>query len=193
MGKDGNQPQSPRLRMRKEAIAAMSAPRGDVQSRGNAGPKRGRTSVPPLLSLVQAFLFRLGARDARATPRTTVPLLLTVGILASLPQIASSVEQVQKTGFSISPPPGWREIPTDVIAACEKDIARKAPNAPSQHYDYGFQPADSKTWFDYPYILIQVRESGRLSERQLGALEGCSMEDRVNQLKKGLGSFVTDM
>ena len=59
--------------------------------------------------------------------------------------IASSSE-LRKKGFSISLPDGWVEIPRDVIDSSEKEIARIAPNANAQHYDYGFQLDSSKNW-----------------------------------------------
>jgi len=38
-------------------------------------------------------------------------------------------------------------------------------------YDYGFQRSDAPKWFAYPYILVQVKRSGRIPEEQLKALK----------------------
>ena len=106
--------------------------------------------------------------------------------------IASSSE-LRKKGFSISLPDGWVEIPRDVIDSYEKEIAKLAPNAPAQHYDYGFQLASSKNWFEYPYILVQVKNTGRIPESQLEKLEGYSVQESLDKQKKAFSSIVSDI
>lgn len=101
--------------------------------------------------------------------------------------------ELKKNGFSISIPEGWVEMPRDVIDAYEKEIARLAPNAPPQHYDYGFQLGSSKNWFEYPYILVQMKNTGRIPERQLEKLEGYSIEQNLDKHKKALSSIMSDI
>ena len=105
--------------------------------------------------------------------------------------IASSSE-LQKNGFSISLPDGWVEMPRDVIDTHEKEIARLAPNVPTQHIDYGFQLGSSKNWFEYPYILVQMKNTGRIPESQLEKLEGYSVQESLDKHKKGLNSIMSD-
>jgi hypothetical protein len=101
--------------------------------------------------------------------------------------------KLQKNVFSIFIPDGWVEIPRDVIDAYEKEIARLAPNAPEQHYDYGFQIASSKNWFEYPYILVQVKNTGRIPESQLKKHEGYSVQESLEKQKKEVSSILSDI
>lgn len=103
-------------------------------------------------------------------------------------------DQLHKKGvFSISVPDGWVEMPTDVIDAYEKEIAKLAPNAPAQHYDYGFQSGNTENWFEYPYILIQVKNMGRIPESQIEKLEGYSIQEDLNRQKKDLSPVMSDI
>lgn len=99
----------------------------------------------------------------------------------------------QKNKFSIAIPDGWVEVPIDVIDAYEKETARLAPNVTAQHYDYGFQLDSSKNWFEYPYVLVQVKNIGRIPESQLEKLEGHSVQESLDKHKKGLSSIVSDI
>ena len=106
----------------------------------------------------------------------------------------ASGSKLQKNGFSISLPDGWVEIPRDVIDASIKKIAKLAPNAPAQHYDYGFQLASSKNWFEYPYILIQIINTGRIPESEL---EKCFTQESfysfIDKHGEGWSSIMSDI
>lgn len=106
--------------------------------------------------------------------------------------IANGGEQ-QKNGFSISLPDGWIEIARDVIDVYEKEIAKLAPNEPVLHYDYGFQLDGSKNWFEYPYILVQVKNIGRIPESQLKKLEGYPVQKSLDKHRKGFSSIMSDI
>jgi len=105
----------------------------------------------------------------------------------------ASGSELQKNGFSIYLPDGWVEIPRDVIDAYEKEIARLAPNAPAQHYDYVFQLDSSENWFEYPYILIKVENTGRIPENQLKKFEEYPIQESIDKYKKGLSSIMSDI
>lgn len=105
----------------------------------------------------------------------------------------ASGSELQKNGFSISLPDGWVEMPRDVIDAYEKEIAGVAPNVPTQHYDYGFQLGSSKHWFEYPYILVQMKNTGRIPESQLVKLEGYPVQQTLDKHKKGMSSIMSDI
>ncbi len=100
-----------------------------------------------------------------------------------------------KAEFSISLPIGWIEIPRKIIDEYEKVISGQAPDAPAQHFDYGFQLDSSKNWFQYPYILIQVRNTGRIpgTESQWEKLEGEYIQKGVDKLKKGFSPIMSDV
>lgn len=105
----------------------------------------------------------------------------------------ASASELKKNGFSISLPDGWVEIPRDVIDSYEKEIARIAPKANAQHYDYGFQLDSSKNWFEYPYILVQVKNTGRIPESQLEKLEEYSVQESLDKQKKAVSSIMSDI
>lgn len=119
---------------------------------------------------------------------TYVLLIVTLGAIS----IARGSE-LQKNGFAILLPHGWVEMHRDVIDAYEKEIARLAPNVTAPHYDYGFQLDSSKKWFEYPYILVQVNNIGRIPESQLERLEGYSVQKSLDKHKKGLSSIMSDI
>lgn len=119
---------------------------------------------------------------------TYVLLIFTFTVVSKL--IAS---ELKKSGFSISLPDGWIEIPRNVIDAYEKEIARLAPNIQVQHYDYGFQLASSKNWFEYPYILVQVKNTGRIPESQLEKIAEYNIQGGLDKSKKKLGSIMSEI
>ncbi|MGA7828439.1 MAG: hypothetical protein WCA04_12295, partial [Geobacteraceae bacterium] len=83
---------------------------------------------------------------------------------------------VTKDGFTIHLPKGWKPIPKEVLDKYSQAIAKMAPKAEKQEYDYGFQRSDTKKWFSYPYILVQVKRTGRIPEVQLKALKRIKKE-----------------
>jgi hypothetical protein len=102
-----------------------------------------------------------------------------------------SANELKKNGFSISLPDGWIEIPKNVIDEYEKKAVMLAPEFSGRHNDYGFQLKSSKTWFEYPYILLQIKNRGRIPESQLEKLE-LSQED-FDKLKKGASSIMPEI
>jgi len=69
-------------------------------------------------------------------------------------------------GFSIFLTNNWKEIPKDILEESAKAYA-EATKMDRQYYDYGFQLTSSQNWLQYPYILIQVKKSGRIPDSQL--------------------------
>jgi hypothetical protein len=102
-------------------------------------------------------------------------------------------EKVQKNGFSVTLPDGWVEIPRDAIDSYEKNMAELVPNAQLQHYDYGFQLNTAKNWLEYPYVLIQVKNLGRIPERQLEQLEGFPVQKTIDDQKEKFNGVMSDV
>ncbi len=99
----------------------------------------------------------------------------------------------QKEVFSISLPDGWVEMPSDVIDAYEKGIAKLAPNVPAQNYDYGFQLGSADNWFEYPYILVQINNMGRIPEKQIENLEEYSAQESIDKYKSDFDAVMSDV
>jgi hypothetical protein len=109
-------------------------------------------------------------------PMKTVKTLLgmvTLLLLLGTPCFGADLTQsfAAKEGFTIHLPKDWEPIPKEVIDKYSQAIAKMAPKAETQLYNYGFQRADSPKWFTYPYILVQVNRSGRIPEEQLKSLK----------------------
>ena len=56
-------------------------------------------------------------------------------------------------GYSLDVPPGWEEIPRNLIQETYADLLK--PDSVGL-YDAGFQLASSDGWFAYPFVLVQV-------------------------------------
>jgi hypothetical protein len=69
--------------------------------------------------------------------------------------------------FSIGLPDNWTEIPKDVLDEFSDNVVKLAPQNPKQIYDYGYQLSESKGWLQYPYILVQVKNVGRVASGEL--------------------------
>lgn len=74
-------------------------------------------------------------------------------------------------GFTIRFPDNWRAIPKSVLDAYSQAVAEMRPEAEKQTYHYGFQLSSAREWLVYPYILIQVKKTGRVSEDKLKSIK----------------------
>jgi hypothetical protein len=66
-----------------------------------------------------------------------------------------------RDGFTISLPADWVAIPKDALDGLSEHLAKLAPKAERQTYDYGFQLPKKEHWIEYPYIFVQVKPSLR--------------------------------
>jgi hypothetical protein len=105
----------------------------------------------------------------------------------------ADADRYTKNDFNISFPSGWIEMPRDIIDSYEKEVAKAAPDFPMQHYDYGFQLKSSRNWFEYPYILIQVKNSGRIPENEFKNFEQISLQKDIDKHRKQVGSILSDI
>ena len=87
-----------------------------------------------------------------------------------------------KHGYSIWLPDGWVEIPAGVIESAEHELAKHQLFLPQLHSDCGFQIHKKNNWFEYPYILIRIDNTERLSKNKILKLKKSYMQEAVNQL-----------
>ncbi|HQO64585.1 MAG TPA: hypothetical protein PK528_13320 [Syntrophorhabdus sp.] len=118
-------------------------------------------------------------------------VLLMVLVLLSLSSTAYCDIHYQKDGFSITLPDGWIEIPRDVLDDIRKEVNKLAKS--DQHCDYAFQPETSKYWFEYPYILVQVDNSGRIPEKQLQDFENYPFQKSLDETRKKMKSITSEL
>lgn len=107
--------------------------------------------------------------------------------------VAYSGQMYQKHSFSITLPAGWIEIPRDVIDAHLIEISRLAPNAPKQDYDCVFQLDNAQNWFEHPYILVSIKNTGRIPENQLENCERISTQEDYDKHKKPYSSIISSI
>ncbi len=70
--------------------------------------------------------------------------------------------------FKIHFPNDWIEIPKIEIQRHFDNYYEQFPDLPHEEYDYGYQLSSSEYWFQYPYILIQVKNTGKIPEMPKG-------------------------
>ena len=80
------------------------------------------------------------------------------------PQSHLSVHKYSADNLSISFPAEWVEIPKAELDQMSENVRKAAPNARPQPYNYGFQ-ASAKS--QYPRVLVQLKTSGRWSEKAI--------------------------
>jgi hypothetical protein len=99
-----------------------------------------------------------------------------------------------RDGFSVTLPPGWVQAPPEALQQMETAIGELTQGSLTQRYDYGFQLASAATWFEYPYILVQVRRTGRVPEGELRQYERIQSQfrDGLEQADASLGDSVSN-
>ncbi len=108
---------------------------------------------------------------------------------ADLPQTVQT-----KDGFTISLPADWVAIPKEALDRYSETIAKLAPKAERQTWDYGFQLPMRKHWFEYPYILVQVKRHGRVPEAQLKSVKRVEQQAQqgVDQVRDSISSVISN-
>jgi len=80
--------------------------------------------------------------------------------------------EIPGTGVTLNLPTDWVPIPSEVIQRYTDDAARSSANPPeiraTANYVYGAQ-RKAENYFEYPYLLVQILNTGRISEAQLDA------------------------
>ena len=79
----------------------------------------------------------------------------------------NSTEIKDKDGFSFTIPDGWVQIPQKVIDQVMTQYRKMSPQFKTLKYNYAFQRANQKGWFVYPYIVVQIRKTGKIPEKYL--------------------------
>jgi hypothetical protein len=84
--------------------------------------------------------------------RTVCGLFVLIGVLSAPPAGADTAYH-SSSGFSLSIPDGWTEIPRSAI----DDMSRRIFSGAGSKviHDAGFQPKGTE-WFTYPYVMTQV-------------------------------------
>lgn len=114
-------------------------------------------------------------------------------IIMTISSIAYGEVKIEKNGYVISLPDEWIEIPSEVLEKYEKMVSVLAPNAKKQHYDCGFQLSGKENWLDYPYVIIQVKNTGRITESELAKIQDFSMQKTLDEEGKNFSAVMSNI
>ena len=110
-------------------------------------------------------------------------LPLTSAVFALL--IGASVASATccaKSGFSVPLGDEWRQIPEATLINFAKKVSATRPGLPMQSYAYAFQLKDPSNGdapdFSYPYIMVQIMNTGRATDELLRSLKTFSPKER---------------
>lgn len=93
-----------------------------------------------------------------------------------------------RDGFAISVPEGWIEIPKDKLDQKLAEVNSAAGGTYQLHGDHAFQRDPQAEWMSYPYVVVKVVKTGKMSESQFTnmdklATEGAALaEERYGKL-----------
>src|SRR4030095_5736073 len=97
--------------------------------------------------------------------------LLTLFAGAHLSVSEGSVISQPRFGYSVTLLADWEQIPQPALDNYIRTINAIANSQFGQGYQDGFQRFANGAWFKYPYVLVQVTQSGRIPESQLARMK----------------------
>jgi hypothetical protein len=109
------------------------------------------------------------------------------------PASSLAVNTINKDIFSITLPDEWVELPKNVLIEMENTLTRQFPKLQIPHHDYVFQLKNAKRYYEYPYIIIQVNNKGRMPESELYKMENYSPQRQIEKIEKGSGSMLSNI
>ncbi len=114
---------------------------------------------------------------------------LSLAVAALIPHLAFGAAFDQSAyGYSANFPEGWRQIPAQVLVDYSDTVKRISGGRVSEKYQDGYQRDFKGKWLVHPYILVQVKETGRVPEGQLR-----NMKPVRRSIEKGLGQAADGM
>ena len=110
-------------------------------------------------------------------------------------QASGAVVDCARDGFSVTVPDGWQAIPAQVLSDYSASISKLAGGKFNETYEYGYQRDYHGQWLLYPYMLVQVKEMGRVPEGQLAGMKQFRQgaAQGIEKAAKTLDGIVSDM
>lgn len=95
--------------------------------------------------------------------------------------------------FSITLPDGWQAIPKQVLDDYSEQVASRSGGKISEQYVLGYQRGYQGQWLAHPYILVQIKDSGRIPDGQLRQMKSfhAGAERGLNKASDSLGGLLT--
>lgn len=126
----------------------------------------------------------------------TIILYLLISICSALiaQNVKDNLNKPFKTEdkFTIFLPSDWREIPNEILLLASRVAEQKYNISTFSEYNYGFQLGSAIDWFDYPYILIQIKK-GRIPENEFINTKNIKKDWRkaVDEIEEKLHSILS--
>lgn len=119
--------------------------------------------------------------------------IVFIVLLISYPASSLAFNTINKDIFSITLPDEWEELPKDIIMEREKELTQQFPKLKIPHYDYVFQLNSATRYYEYPYIIIQVNNKGRIPDSELDKMERHSPKRQLEQIEQHSSSKLSDI
>lgn len=118
---------------------------------------------------------------------------LNLILITSAPAEPLTRDYPTKDGFTVKMSENWKPIPKNVLDAYTIALEKFAPNMQKQVYDYGYQLASNENWLVYPYILIQIKNTGKVPQRELRNLKKLQhqIELSASNASEALGKVIS--
>lgn len=119
-------------------------------------------------------------------------------IFSSLIMPVQAVELTQEfkaqDGFTMYLPDDWVEIPNEVLKRHSEKVNQLVPQIGKQVYDYGFQLPPADNWMSHPYILVQVKRTGRIPEEELKKYKqiGEAFSEQMKEVGDNISSILSN-
>ena len=104
--------------------------------------------------------------DPRPVNRVSVGQDLPTA-LPEAEQVATATSEVRIDShrMTLHVPSTWEQIPDSLVQQALEELMNTTDVGGSIAYVDGFQPAEGKNWFDTPYVLFEVIETGPVTEQ----------------------------
>ncbi len=103
--------------------------------------------------------------------------------LLILPSSIFSIEYSNlKYGFKFILPSEWEQIPQEIVEDYADSIYEKTSQ--KVYYEAGFQLTETEEWFELPFIIMSVSESGKFTKKDIQDFAQLKLSDLQNELNK---------
>jgi hypothetical protein len=157
----------------------------NAQARTSAPSPEPRLKTP---TPTPKFSSKPSPRATPDAPRATPILPTTSGSIA----IEFIRTEIPGSGVALNLPIDWQTIPPDIIQRYNDAVASASTN-PAQarramNYVYAAQ-RKAEDYFMYPYLLVQILKTGRISEAQLKSLPSDAFREGIAEGKEEIKGF----
>ena len=106
----------------------------------------------------------------------------------------SEVYRFPKDNFKITLPSDWEKISKGVIDEYTEGIRQMLPDLEEiPEIDYMFQLKNSEYYFDFPYLAIEIKKTGRISESSIKNWGRTDFSDVENYLEEKTNYLLSDV